>query len=419
MTDESEEYFLLAMQEHPEDDSLPLVFADWLEERGDPRSELLRLLHTLTQAIEVPQRTMLEDYLRSLLAAGVQPVGPFFTNSIGMRFAMIPAGKFVMGSPKDEKDRFPHEEQHEVAITKPFYIGLYTVTQAEYQKVMGDNPSYISATGEGRDAVKAMDTSHFPVERVSWDDAVAFCKKLSDVPEEKNAGRVYRLPTEAEYEYACRAGTKTVFYYSDSLSSKQANFNGNEPYGGADKGPYLGRTVKVGTYAPNAFGLYDMHGNVWQWCQDYYDVTSNLNMPGSTHVDNAPRVVRGGNWNEAGGRCRSSIRGGVDPGYGGGDSGNRYGMVGFRVAADQSGPEARWEGAEPAHKALLALINSVCSLPERGTMNRNGKRENDLPNFSGTMSHARTRLRRNHSCQLFDRPSQSRPDHRGAPANHT
>ena len=98
------------------------------------------------------------------------------------------------------------------------------------------------------------------MEHVSWDDAVAFCRKLSELPEEKKAGRVYRLPTEAEWEYACRAGTKTPFHYGNSLSSKQANFNGNFPYGGADKGPYLKRTAKVGSYAANAFGLYDMHG---------------------------------------------------------------------------------------------------------------------------------------------------------------
>ena len=133
------------------------------------------------------------------------------TNSIGMKLVLIPAGKFLMGSPKDEKERWPDEEQHEVSITKPFYLGVYVVTQAEYEKVMGNNPSYFSAKGDGKDSVKDMDTGQFPVEAVSWDDAVAFCKKLSELPEEKKAGRVYRLPTEAEWEYACRAGTKTAF----------------------------------------------------------------------------------------------------------------------------------------------------------------------------------------------------------------
>ncbi len=169
------------------------------------------------------------------------------TNSIGMKLVLIPAGKFMMGSPKDEKDRGDDEEQHEVSITKPFYLGVYLVTQAEYEKVMGNNPSWFSAKGDGKDKVKDIDTSLFPVEMVYWNNAIAFCKKLSELPEEKKAGRVYRLPTEAEWEYACRAGTKTVFHYGDSLSSKQANFDGRFPYGQVEEGPHLGRTTKVGS----------------------------------------------------------------------------------------------------------------------------------------------------------------------------
>ena len=201
------------------------------------------------------------------------------TNSIGMKLALIPVGKFVMGSPKEEEDHGQDEEQHEMSITKSFYLGVYVVTQAEYEKVMGKNLSWFSPKGGGKDRVKDMDTGQFPVEMVSWDDAVAFCKKLSELPEEKKAGRVYRLPTEAEWEYACRAGTKTAFHYGNSLSSKQANFDGNRPYGGADKGPYLERTTKVGSNAANAFGLYDMHGNVWECCQDWYDEDYYKNSP--------------------------------------------------------------------------------------------------------------------------------------------
>ena len=255
------------------------------------------------------------------------------TNSIGMKLVLIPAGKFLMGSPKDEKDRRDDEEQHEVSITKPFYLGVYVVTQAEYEKVMGNNPSYFSTKGAGKDKVKDMDTGQFPVETVSWDDAVAFCKKLSELPEEKKAGRVYRLPTEAEWEYACRAGTKTPFHYGDSLSSKQANFDGNFPYGGGDKGPCLVRTAKVGTYAPNAFGLYDMHGNVWEWCQDWYDADYYKNSPKEDPPGPAQasgRVVRGGSWGISGRRCRSAFRGGDGPGI-------RFDDLGFRVAAVQSG----------------------------------------------------------------------------------
>ncbi len=263
---------------------------------------------------------------------GTEPAAPpkEITNAIGMKLALIPAGTFLMGSPKNEQERLPDEEQHEVSITKPFYLGVYEVTQAEYEKVMGNNPSYFSANGYGKGSVKDMDTGRFPVEMVSWDDAVAFCKKLSELPEEKKAGRVYRLPTEAEWEYACRAGTKTVFHHGDSLSSKQANFDGNYPHGGAGKGPYLERTAKVGSYAPNAFGLYEMHGNVWEWCQDghaenYYKSSPREDPPGGpAHASS--RVVRGGGWDDHGRLCRSSSRSRGNP-----DNRRRY--LGFRVAA--------------------------------------------------------------------------------------
>src|SRR5277367_2034319 len=122
-----EQAFLQAMQENPEDTALRLVFADWLEERGDPRGELLRLLHTLTQSVEVPDRSKLEDRLRSLLAAGVQPVGPFWTNSIGMKFAWIPAGTFLMGSPANEKERSEDETQHKVTLCKGYYLAVCPV----------------------------------------------------------------------------------------------------------------------------------------------------------------------------------------------------------------------------------------------------------------------------------------------------
>ncbi len=253
------------------------------------------------------------------------------TNSIGMKLVLIPAGKFMMGSPKDEDGRYDNwEEQHEVEITKPFYLGVYTVTQAEYQKIMGKNPSYFSAQGDGKDKVVGLDTSRFPVDQVSWDEAVEFCRKLSEMPEEKKAGRTYRLPTEAEWEYACRAGTTTPFHYGKSLSSKQANFLGDFPYGDAEKGPDLGRPTTVGSYQPNAYGLYDMDGNVWQWCADW----STEKPPGGKDPivtkEASGRVVRGGCWLSDGGDCRSAYRFAVVPG-------NRDWRLGFRVAAVQSG----------------------------------------------------------------------------------
>src|SRR5262245_5903547 len=148
-------------------------------------------------------------------------------NSIGMKLVRIPAGKFKMGSPADEVSRTPYELQHEVEISKPFYLGVYEVTQAEFQKVMGTNPSSFASSGSNAAKVRGMDTTRFPVDSVTWTEAKTFCEKLSALPAEKGARRVYRLPTEAEWEYACRAGAKEYapFHFGKSLSSKQANFS--------------------------------------------------------------------------------------------------------------------------------------------------------------------------------------------------
>jgi formylglycine-generating enzyme required for sulfatase activity len=268
-----------------------------------------------------------------LPAARAQKKVKVITNSIGMKLARIPAGKFTMGSPASEAERESDESAHEVTISKPFYLGVFEVTQGQYQKVMGKNPSFFSApNGGGPD---------HPVDQVIYKEAVAFCSKLSGLAKEEEAGRVYRLPTEAEWEYACRAGTKTVFNVGDSLSSKQANFNGNEPYGGAAKGPYLGKPAKVGSYPPNAWGLYEMHGNVWEWCADYYDANYYARSPTKdpkgpakgvlpTDYGNFYRVVRGGCWLDEGRGCRAAYRFRFMPK-------ERYRLVGFRVACDVTG----------------------------------------------------------------------------------
>lgn len=209
---------------------------------------------------------------QDLLNAGAVPVLPRWTNSFGMQFVQIPPGTFMMGSPPDEPERSDNEgPQHPVEITKDFYMGIYPVTQSEYEAVMGRNPSYFSAAGQGKERVAGMDTRGFPVEYVSWHDASEFCKKLTEMDESLPEGWEYRLPTEAEWEYACRAGTTTPFHFGSTLSSYQANFNGDHPYGDAPKGPYLKRTCEVGSYKCNGWGLYDMHGNVWEWCLDWYD----------------------------------------------------------------------------------------------------------------------------------------------------
>jgi formylglycine-generating enzyme required for sulfatase activity len=230
-----------------------------------------------------------------------------------------------MGSPPDEKDRSDDEgPRHEVRISEPFYLGKYPVTQAEYEKVMGTNPSWFSATGKGKDKVAGMDTSRFPVEMVSWDDAQEFCRKLS-----ARDSRKYRLPTEAEWEYACRARTTTPFHFGNALNGDRANCDGNNPYGTATKGTYLERTCRVGSYRPNAFGLYDVHGNVWQWCQDwygkeYYNESTNVDPQGPSSGD--ARVVRGGSWYYRAGHCRAAYRVRDAPSV-------RREFCGFRVAS--------------------------------------------------------------------------------------
>ena len=149
-------------------------------------------------------------------------------NSIGMKYRLIPAGEFLMGS-TGEIGRLADEHQHAARISRPFYLSVFEVTQKEYEQVMGRNPSFFSHQGKGKYSVAGWDTSRFPVEGVSWKESVAFCRQLSALPAEKKARRSYRLPTEAEWEYACRAGGQSIFHYGDTLSSTQANFDGNYP----------------------------------------------------------------------------------------------------------------------------------------------------------------------------------------------
>jgi formylglycine-generating enzyme required for sulfatase activity len=234
-------------------------------------------------------------------------------NSINLRLVLIPAGKFTMGSPKDELHRNADEQQHEVTIGKPFYLGAFEVTQEQYQKVMGTNPSFFCKTGTGKARVKENDTSEYPVERVSWLDAVEFCRKLSAL-EKKH----YRLPTEAEWEYACRAGTTTVFNVGDDFNSNRGNINGlsYSAYGKAEAGPFWRSTLQGGEYKKNAFGLYDMHGNVQEWCSDWYDEDYYKNSPKTDPTGPAngtERILRGGGWPSSAKACRSAARGHLPP----------------------------------------------------------------------------------------------------------
>jgi formylglycine-generating enzyme required for sulfatase activity len=274
----------------------------------------------------------LADHLAVLLQERDRPATPAadtataslplrLTNAIQLTMALIPAGTFRMGSAASEPERGDDEgPQHDITITRPFYVGIYPVTQRQYEAVMGSNPACFTMwKGGGPD---------HPVERISWFDANEFCRRLSELPAEKAAGRVYRLPTEAEWEYACRAGTPTPVSTGLTLSAREANFNGNYPYGNAERGAFLERTTRVGSYLPNPFGLYDMHGNVWEWCADWYSRSAYRDSPRYDPQGPATgnlRVVRGGSCCTIGRFCRSAHRFGVAPG-------NRDHDVGMRVA---------------------------------------------------------------------------------------
>jgi uncharacterized protein (TIGR03067 family) len=231
-----------------------------------------------------------------------------FTNSIGMKFVWIPPGNFVMGSPKEEKERSDHEIQHKVTLTKGFYMGVHTVTQEEWQAVMSNNPSFFK--GE----------KHLPVETVSWDDCLAFIRKLREKDK-----KLYRLPSEAEWEFCCRAGTKTPFHFGETISIDQANYNGNRTYGDGKKGMYRQKTTPVGSFPANAWGLHEMHGNVWQWCQDWYgDYPDKEVVDPQGAAKGGSRVLRGGSWLNHPVGCRSASRHRDLPR-------NRYSYVGFRL----------------------------------------------------------------------------------------
>jgi formylglycine-generating enzyme required for sulfatase activity len=290
-----------------------------------------RALHWYEQALP-----KLEGLTRTRVSKQVEELARLFerdlSNSLGMKLALIPAGKFLMGSPLTELGRNPHEgPQHEVVITKAFYMGKFEVTVGEFR-------AFVQATGYLTDPEKRGQqhwknpgwaaADHDPVVNVSWNDAVAFCLWLS-----KKEGKKYRLPTEAEWEYACRAGTTTATHFGDSMSSHQANFQGGSPYGKAPVGPYHGKGVKGGQYPGNAFGLFDMHGNVWEWVSDFYDpdyyrVSPREDPKGPAKGTSHP--LRGGGWFRDGAACRSATREAYPPT-------SVFSNTGFRVVCEADG----------------------------------------------------------------------------------
>jgi uncharacterized protein (TIGR02996 family) len=301
---------LQALHDSPGDLDRRLVLADWLEEQGDPRAELLRLHLELLRAPWGQGDPETRQRLLALLDGGVKPCVPTAANSLGMTFALIPPGVFRMGSPEDEPDRFDDESPlHEVEITKPFYLGVHQVTQQQYEAVTGETPSRFRGDGA------------FPVENVSWTEADRFCRSLSALPEEKKAKRTYRLATEAEWEYACRAGASAQpYHFAYELLPSRANFEA----GG------LHRPQPVGSYPPNVWGLYDMHGNVWEWVSDwmavdYYHQSPRRDPRGPDEDDS--RGFRGGAWCSEPRLCRSACRSADSEDF-------RADYLGFRVVLE-------------------------------------------------------------------------------------
>ena len=250
---------------------------------------------------------------------------PSVTNSIGMELIEIPAGKFTMGSPEDEKDHQEDEAQVSVTLTKPFGLGKTEVTQGQWKEVMGSEPWDGRGLGT-QGAVKA--DKDCPATFVSWDDATEFCKKLTTI--ERQAGKLkanekYRLPTEAEWEYACRAGTTTAFSFGDDESKlgEYAWFDGNAGDAGEEY------AHKVGLKKPNPWGLRDMHGNAYEWCSDRYDSEPAGGIDPVGPNGGSDRVYRGGGYWYESVSCRSAYRFFIVPS-------NRGRSVGFRVARSQS-----------------------------------------------------------------------------------
>jgi formylglycine-generating enzyme required for sulfatase activity len=255
-------------------------------------------------------------------SSSVTPDQSMLVDSLGMEFVPISPGTFIMGSPENEEDRWDDETQHKVTLTQGVYMGVTQVTVGQFRRFVKatgyrteaetDGGAYIW-TGEkwekkaGRywDNPGFDQTDEHPVTCVSWNDVQDFIKKLNQRESQYN----YRLPTEAEWEYAARAGTTTPFGFGETLDTDQANYDGNYPYAGGPRGIYRKKTTPVKNFSPNAWGLYDMHGNVWEWCQDWYgDYPSGSVTDPQGPQSGDDRVLRGGSWLNFARLCRSAYR---------------------------------------------------------------------------------------------------------------
>ena len=236
-------------------------------------------------------------------------------NSIDLEMVYIPTESFLMGTDPEEITKlnqkyntnyFNQEQQSDKEKLPEFYLGKFPITQAQYRAIMSDNPSCFQG-------------NNLPVERVSWNNAVEFCQKLSE-----KTGKEYRLPSEHEWEYACRAGTKTPFYFGQTLTTDLANYNGIFNYANEPKGKHRERTTPVDSFLPNAFGLHDMHGNVWEWCSDDVEDNHQHRTNTMTVEDSSYKIARGGSWYSDPVCCRSTYRQHISKEYRGND-------IGFRV----------------------------------------------------------------------------------------
>ncbi|MDG2221171.1 MAG: formylglycine-generating enzyme family protein, partial [Rubripirellula sp.] len=259
-------------------------------------------------------------------------------NSIGMKLRVIPPGDFMMGS-GDRNDAA--YAVHQVTLTEPFMLGVHEVTQSEYEKVMDENPSNFEGLRN-------------PADNVSWGDANEFCRRLSLLPSEKLAGRAYRLPTEAEWEYACRAGTTTRYSCGDNESLFFS-------YGWSKRNSG-GKTHPVGSKLPNPFGLYDMQGNVWEWCQDWFGDYPGVAVTNPTGASSGlKRVFRGGSWFLDAKRCRSAYRAAHPPSH-------RDSDFGFRVVCTIAQPDkntAETDSAETDSAETKSQVVTSDSLEEK------------------------------------------------------
>ncbi|MCA9143444.1 MAG: formylglycine-generating enzyme family protein [Planctomycetaceae bacterium] len=260
--------------------------------------------------------------------AGEKPGDVREDNELNLKLVWCPPGTFIMGSQPGEDEYRTNEHRVQVTLSRGFWIGKYEVVQEEWDQLMESNPSEFSPTGQAKYKIFGKSTSRFPVESLLVEEAEAFCNRLTE--RERSAGRLptnccYTLPTEAQWEYACRAGTTTATAFGDQLSSADANFKGFVPYNGAKRGPFLFRTTNVGSYRGNAWGIHDMHGNVWEYCAGWYtDVAPGGTDPEAT-TSGTYRIGKGGSWFHDGRYSRSAFRYWIEPDM-------RQGTVGFRVA---------------------------------------------------------------------------------------